>query len=69
MNDDQYLEDLWNDLLSRDATKTQTAFSALEIEEQQAVLVHLKRMTTEQGWHPKQRASAAAALEALASFQ
>jgi hypothetical protein len=69
MNDDHYLENLWNDLLSRDATKTQAAFFALEIEEQQAVLVHLKRMATEQGWHPEQRASAAAALEALASFQ
>jgi hypothetical protein len=51
MNDDHYLENLWNDLLSRDATKTQAAFFALEIEEQQAVLVHLKRMATEQGWH------------------
>jgi hypothetical protein len=69
MNDDTYLENLWNDLLSRDAIKAQAAFSRLEIEEQQDVLLHLKRMTTDQGWHPEQRASAAAALEALASFE
>lgn len=69
MNDEIHLEILWNDLLSRDDTKVQEAFARLEFEEQQAVLAHLRRMSVEEGWHPEQRLSARAALEALASFQ
>ncbi len=69
MNDEDFLENLWRDLLSRDAVKVQEAFSHLETQEQQAILKHLERMEVEDGWHPEQRASARAALEALASFQ
>jgi hypothetical protein len=68
-NDDEYLENLWKALLSRDATRVQKAFTRLEIAEQQAVLEHLERMSEEDGWHPEQRTSAKAALEALTSFQ
>lgn len=69
MNDDNDLENLWNKLLSRDAARVQEAFARLEIEEQQAVLKHLERMSVEEGWHPEQRTSARAALAALTSFQ
>jgi hypothetical protein len=69
MTKDADLEKLWRALLSRDATKVQEAFVRLQTREQQAVLEHLERMSVEDGWHPEQRASALAALEALASFQ
>jgi hypothetical protein len=69
MNDDDYLENLWKDLLSRETVKVREAFARLEYEEQQAVLKHLERMLVDEGWHPEQRASAKAALQALDSFQ
>ena len=69
MPDNDDLENLWKGLLSRDAARVQGIFSRLEIAEQQAVMKHLERMSLEDGWHPEQRASARAALEALASFQ
>ena len=59
------LEALWDALLSREADLIRQAFNALRAEEKQAILAHLKRMTSEPGWHPEQVASARAALEAL----
>jgi hypothetical protein len=58
-------EELWDQLLSRQPKKVQTAFENLSAQEQHAVLDHLQRMATEPDWHPEQRISAAAALEAL----
>jgi hypothetical protein len=55
----------WDDLLSRQSEKIRLAFSQLNQAEQAAVLAHLKRMTTEEGWHPEQRLSAAAAIQAV----
>jgi hypothetical protein len=69
MSDDSDLENLWKELLSRDAARVQDAFARLELGEQQTVRKHLQRMSVEEGWHPQQRASARAALEALASFE
>lgn len=59
------LEDLWDALLSRQADQVRAAFRTLNAEQQRAVRLHLQRMTTEPGWHPEQRISAQAALEAL----
>lgn len=59
------LEALWDALLSREADLIRQAFNALRAEEKKAILAHLKRMTSEPGWHPEQVASARAALEAL----
>lgn len=59
------LEILWDQLLSRQADLVQQAFNRLRPDERAAVLTHLQRMATESGWHPEQRRSAQAALEAL----
>lgn len=58
-------EDLWDQLLSRQAALIQAAFASLTAEQQTAVLTHLNRMAKETGWHPEQRLSARAALQAL----
>ncbi len=60
------LEALWDALLSREPERIRLAYRDLETGEQKAVLTHLERMTTEPGWHPEQRLSAQAALDALA---
>jgi hypothetical protein len=67
MDNDLDLEKLWNDLLSRETKKVKMAFARLDKENQQAILQHLTRMSTEPGWHPEQRASAEVALQALVS--
>jgi len=59
------LDTLWNQLLSRDMARIQTAFSALTPAEQVAVITHLQRMATESGWHAEQSRSAQIALQAL----
>lgn len=59
------IENLWDALLSRQAEQVQTAFRSLDGEQQQAVYAHLQRMASETGWHPEQRLSAQAALDAL----
>ena len=59
------LEILWDNLLSRQPDQVRAAFATLTVTEQQAVLDHLRRMSQEAGWHPEQRRSAQAALDAL----
>ncbi len=59
------LELLWEQLLSRDANKVRAAFIKLDSASQQVVKDHLKRMASESDWHPEQRVSAEAALQAL----
>lgn len=59
------LETFWDNLLSRQPKLVITAFAGLTDAEKQAILDHLKLMTTEPGWHPEQRTSAQAALEIL----
>ncbi|HVN54065.1 MAG TPA: hypothetical protein VMT46_07015 [Anaerolineaceae bacterium] len=58
-------ESFWDNLLSRDRARIEAAFQKLDPESQKAVLAHLKRMATEEGWHPLQRDSAQAALDVL----
>jgi len=59
------LEQIWDNLLSRDKEKVLTTYNRLSEEEQTAVQAHLKRMTEEDGWHPEQQISASYALKAL----
>lgn len=59
------LEQLWNDLLSRQPSLVRSAFETLDADSRTAVVAHLQRMAHESGWYPDQQASAAAALKAL----
>lgn len=59
------LADFWQEILSGEAERTRRAFTRLAASEQPAVLLHLRRMSTETGWHPAQAESARAALDAL----
>lgn len=60
-----YLETLWDNLLSRDPERVRAAFKALTRGEKRSVRAHLKRMSSESDWHIEQRESARAALRAL----
>ena len=60
------LEIFWDNLLSREPARIQVAFDSLDQNARIHVLVHLKRMATEEGWHPQQILSAQAALFTLA---
>jgi len=59
------IEDLWDALLSRQEEQIQAAFRSLDGEQQHTVYTHLVRMVSEPDWHPEQRLSAQAALDAL----
>lgn len=59
------IEQLWEHLLSRQSELIRQAYMGLAQEEQEAVMTHLKRMVDEPDWHPEQRISARAALDAL----
>ena len=59
------VEQLWENLLSRQPDLVKLAFATLDEEEQAAVLAHLNKMVTESGWHLEQRRSAEVALAAL----
>lgn len=63
------VEDFWGELLSREPERIQTAWLALNYEEQCAIELHLNRMCTEEGWHPPQRESAMAALDVIAALK
>ena len=60
------LEELWDALLSREVPRIISIYKSLQIEDQKAVLAHLKNMANEPGWQKEQRVSAQVALEALA---
>lgn len=62
MND---LEAIWSALLSEDAAAIRRAWSDLTDDEAQAVVTHLKRMTTGEGYSADQRRAAQFALEAI----
>ena len=66
MNRDQdELENLWDNLLSRNPEQIIEVFNALDEVHQRNVLDHLIRMVDEPGWHPEQQRSAQFALTAL----
>ena len=58
-------EQLWDQLLSRQAEQILAAYNRLSPDEQVYVLHHLGRMASEPGWHTEQVLSAQAALQAL----
>jgi hypothetical protein len=63
------LEQIWNQILSRQPDQIRQAYSNLNPVEQRAVLEHLRVMATEPGWHQEQRLSAQAALETIEAIQ
>ena len=65
MDQNSFLENVWDQLLSRDKNQVLTAFSSLDEISQKNVLDHLSRMVKEEGWHPEQVKSAQSALNAL----
>jgi hypothetical protein len=61
----EFLEELWNDLLSRQAELIIAAFDKLDESSQKTVFAHLQHMAHDMGWHPEQRKSASVALQVL----
>lgn len=59
----------WDNLLSRNRARIKSAFSTLDENSKQAVIDHLKKMTSETGWHPEQVKSAWAALETIKEIE
>ena len=62
------VEKIWENLLSREVAMIQKAYQGLEIDDQNNVLAHLQRMSTEPGWHAEQKRSAEIALKAIHSI-
>ena len=58
-------EDFWAEILSADPKRVRSAFDRLSADDARLVQAHLLRMSNEAGWHPLQRDSARAALQAL----
>ncbi len=59
------LDELWEKLLSRRPDQILRMVASLTEEERSAVVVHLKRMAEEPGWHAEQRKSALIALKTI----
>lgn len=55
----------WDAILSRQTTRIQSAYNSLDPSSRRALLVHLRRMVTEEGWQAEQVLSAQTALEAI----
>jgi hypothetical protein len=62
------VEQLWDNLLSRELEKIKSSFQHLDQTDRIAVIEHLNRMTTEDGWHPEQKKSAQIALQEIEEF-
>lgn len=60
-----FLEEIWDDILSRRPALIRRRFSKLDNASQNEVMTHLKRMVSEDGWQEVQIKSAQAALEVL----
>ena len=70
MNKNNHLsvEQLWDNLLSREIEKIKSSFQHLNQSDRIAVIEHLNRMTIEDGWHLEQKKSAQIALQAIKEF-
>ncbi len=64
-NDPLSVEQLWDNLLSREIEQIKTSFQHLNQSDRISVIEHLNRMTSEDGWHPEQKKSAQIALQAI----
>jgi len=62
---DQFLEQIWDGILSREDIRIRRAFLSLDAISQKIVREHLVKMTGEEGWHPEQQKSAIAALKVI----
>lgn len=69
MNMSQFepLEKMWGDLLSREPDHVVMAFEKLDPENRINVVMHLKAMVSEKGWHSEQKKSARIALKTIHS--
>jgi hypothetical protein len=65
MSDADWLEMLWNNILSEDPPRIVAMWDELDVEDQTAIWAHLVKMTTEDGWADVQRESAQAAITAI----
>lgn len=59
------LDAFWERLLSRQPDLIYEAFHTLLEDEREAVVIHLRAMAVEEGWHSEQRISAREALKTL----
>ncbi len=59
------VDEVWEALLSEEPPRIRHAWLALTDEEASAVLEHLKKMTSEDGWADVQRQAAAMALRII----
>ncbi len=59
------LELMWDNLLSRQPDRIQSAYASLNTHDRKAVLAHLHHMVKEPGWQPEQRQSAKTAIKAI----
>ena len=66
---DDYLERIWDGILSEDENKILDTFQELSKADKDTVIKHLKKMTTEEGWLPVQIKSASKALDVLKQNQ
>lgn len=64
-----FLETTWENILSRDEQRIKDTFTALSQIDREVVKSHLKKMTTEEGWHTEQVASARIALQTIAQMR
>ena len=60
-----WLEMLWNNLLSEDPKRIVAMWVELPADDQASIWAHLYKMTTEDGWADVQRESAQAAIDAI----
>lgn len=59
------IDELWEHLLSEDSAKIRKAWVELKDDEASAVLAHLRRMATEEGWAEAQKQAASNALKVI----
>jgi hypothetical protein len=67
MNNSHYLEEIWDDILSRHPARIKRRYDLLDTNSREEVIQHLNRMVSEEGWQEPQVISARAALAALNS--
>lgn len=56
---------LWDAILSRQPGRIRSMYQALDPAARKAIFAHLRKMVTEDGWHPEQRSSAQIALDEI----
>ena len=67
MSQNEPLEKMWDDLLSREPDIVTDAFQKIDHENRINVIKHLETMVNEKGWHIEQKKSARIALKVIRS--